>query len=57
MKALMTRLVREDEGQDLIEYGLLIGLMTALLVAAIPLLGGIVYLRYQAACAALGGAC
>jgi Flp pilus assembly pilin Flp len=29
MKDLLARFVREDEGQDLIEYGLLAGLITA----------------------------
>jgi Flp pilus assembly pilin Flp len=29
MKELLARFVREDEGQDLIEYGLLAGLITA----------------------------
>jgi Flp pilus assembly pilin Flp len=31
--------VREDEGQDLIEYGLLVGLITTALVTAITLVG------------------
>jgi pilus assembly protein Flp/PilA len=39
MKDLFARLVREDEGQDLIEYGLLAGLITTVLVAAINLVG------------------
>jgi Flp pilus assembly pilin Flp len=38
MKDLFARLVREDEGQDLIEYGLLAGLITTALVGFI---GGI----------------
>ena len=38
MKDLLTRFVREDEGQDLIEYGLLAGLITTALVGFI---GGI----------------
>jgi Flp pilus assembly pilin Flp len=29
MKALLNRLIRDDQGQDLIEYGLLIGIITA----------------------------
>ena len=28
MKKLVARLVRSDEGQDLIEYGLLVGIIT-----------------------------
>jgi pilus assembly protein Flp/PilA len=39
MKALVGRLVREDAGQDLIEYGLLVGLITALVVGAIATIG------------------
>lgn len=39
MKALFRRLVREDSGQDLIEYGLLIGLITAAVVTAITAIG------------------
>ena len=29
MKAMLTRLTRDDQGHDLIEYGLLIGIITA----------------------------
>jgi len=29
MRALVSRLVRDEQGQDLIEYGLLIGIITA----------------------------
>jgi pilus assembly protein Flp/PilA len=39
MKELLSRLVREDAGQDLIEYGLLIGLITALVIASITSIG------------------
>jgi pilus assembly protein Flp/PilA len=39
MKALFTRLVREEEGQDLIEYGLLIGIITAAAITAILAIG------------------
>ncbi len=35
MTTLLNRLVREESGQDLIEYGLLIGIITAVVVAAI----------------------
>jgi pilus assembly protein Flp/PilA len=45
MKDLLARFVREDEGQDLIEYGLLAGLITTVLVAAITTLGATI-LRY-----------
>ena len=39
MKDLLARFVREDEGQDLIEYGLLAGLITTAVVAAISAVG------------------
>jgi len=40
MKALFTRFVREDAGQDLIEYALLAGFISLIAVAAITSLGG-----------------
>jgi pilus assembly protein Flp/PilA len=39
MKALLTRFVRDDAGQDLIEYGLLVGIITVAAIAAIQLIG------------------
>ena len=39
MKALLKRFVREDAGQDLVEYGLLLGLISAATVAIIGELG------------------
>jgi len=39
MKRLLARLVREDEGQDLIEYGLLVGLITIGAIVAITQIG------------------
>jgi pilus assembly protein Flp/PilA len=39
MKELLVSLVRDDEGQDLIEYGLLAGLITTAVVAAITAIG------------------
>lgn len=39
MKKLFARLVREEEGQDLIEYGLLIGIITVACITAIGLIG------------------
>ena len=39
MKALLNRLVREDSGQDLIEYGLLAGIITSASVTAISAIG------------------
>ena len=39
MKALCTRFVSEDSGQDLIEYGLLIGIITTGAIASITAIG------------------
>jgi Flp pilus assembly pilin Flp len=39
MKALVARFVREESGQDLIEYGLLVGIITAGAVTAINAIG------------------
>jgi Flp pilus assembly pilin Flp len=47
MKTLMQRFVRDDAGQDLIEYGLLIGLITAAIVLLIGPIGDIVLAYYQ----------
>ena len=42
MNALFTRFVREESGQDLIEYGLLIGIITVGCVLSIQAIGPIV---------------
>ena len=39
MKSVFVRFVREDAGQDLIEYGLLVGIITVGAVASIKLIG------------------
>jgi Flp pilus assembly pilin Flp len=39
MRGLFARLVRSDEGQDLIEYGLLVGIITVGAIATITLIG------------------
>jgi Flp pilus assembly pilin Flp len=54
MKALMTRLVKNEDGQDLIEYGLLVGLITAVVVATIILIAPIVSTYYTDLLAAIG---
>jgi pilus assembly protein Flp/PilA len=40
MKALFNRFVREESGQDLIEYGLLIGIITAGVILSVTSIGG-----------------
>jgi len=47
MKALVARFVREESGQDLIEYGLLVGIITSVAVLTIKSLGSIVEGFYQ----------
>ena len=39
MKNLFVRFIREDAGQDLIEYGLLVGIITVAAIASISLIG------------------
>ena len=39
MKTLIHRLIQEDSGQDLIEYGLLVGIITSGAVLAINAIG------------------
>ncbi len=39
MSAFVKRFVREEEGQDLIEYGLLIGIITVGCIVAIQAIG------------------
>lgn len=54
MRALALRLIREEEGQDLIEYGLLVGLITALTIATITVLGIKTQSFYTTLCGNLG---
>jgi len=42
MKALVARFIREESGQDLIEYGLLIGIITVGCVVSIQAIGPII---------------
>jgi Flp pilus assembly pilin Flp len=42
MKALLTRFVGEDSGQDLIEYGLLVGIITVASILSIKAIGPVV---------------
>lgn len=40
MRTVFVRFVRDDEGQDLIEYGLLAGIITAAVVTLITTISG-----------------
>ena len=48
MKNLFVRFVREDAGQDLIEYAILIGLITVGVITAVTSIGGTVLAKFQA---------
>jgi Flp pilus assembly pilin Flp len=47
MKNLFGRLLREDAGQDLIEYALLAGLVSTATIAAMITLSGNISTRYD----------
>jgi pilus assembly protein Flp/PilA len=55
MKKLFVRLYRDDEGQDLIEYALLLGLITVGAVATITTIGGRVATLFNQVRTAIGG--
>ena len=55
MRNIAARFIREDEGQDLIEYGLLGGLITALVVATITAIGTKVLNLFTTLNTAIGG--
>lgn len=46
MKNLFNRFVAEDNGQDLIEYALLAGLISLASIAAITILGGAISAKF-----------
>ena len=47
MKALLARFVRDESGQDLIEYGLLVGIITSGSILAISAIGPKVQQYYE----------
>ena len=51
--ALFERFVREEEGQDMVEYALLLGLISIVAVAAIILAGDAVNALWEAVTTAL----
>ena len=53
MQNLINRFVREEEGQDLVEYALLLGLIAVVLVGTITALQGAITGRMSAATSAL----
>jgi pilus assembly protein Flp/PilA len=47
MRSLIVRLARSDDGQDLIEYGLLVGIITVAAIVAITAIGPKVQAYFQ----------
>ena len=48
MKSVFVRFVREDAGQDLIEYALLVGIIALGLITVLPSIGTKVLARFTA---------
>ena len=42
-KALVTRLTRNEAGATAVEYGLLVALIAAVIIASVIILGGVVF--------------
>lgn len=40
MKGLITRFIREEEGQGMVEYGLILALVAVVVIGALTLMGG-----------------
>ena len=55
MKNLITRFIREEEGQDLVEYALLVALIALVVALAIPTLTDAISGVYQRVADALAG--
>jgi Flp pilus assembly pilin Flp len=55
-KTLVTRLVQDDQGQDLIEYALLGGFISIVAIAALTLLGPQIVILWNKILAAVTGA-
>jgi pilus assembly protein Flp/PilA len=53
---LLVRFVGEDEGQDLVEYALLLALIALAAIAAMNVLGGAINAKYRSASSTLSGA-
>lgn len=56
MRTLMARLLKDDEGQDLVEYVLLVAVIALVVAAAVPPVAGAINGIFSSACTALGGA-
>lgn len=56
MKNLIARFVREDEGQDLVEYALLIAFIALACIVGLQQLGTAINNTYQSISSSLSGA-
>ena len=56
MKHLIARFVREEEGQDLVEYALLLALIALAAVTTMSALGSAINTKYQNASTTLSSA-
>jgi len=55
MKNIMMRLWKQEEGQDLIEYALLVALIALVAVLAFPALGAAIHTVFVTATTCVGG--
>jgi pilus assembly protein Flp/PilA len=55
MKSMLTRFVREDEGQDLVEYALLITFIALACIVGMQNLGTAINNKYNAISTSLSG--
>jgi pilus assembly protein Flp/PilA len=55
MKKLFVRLVKDESGVTAIEYGLIAGLISVLIIAAVTLIGTQLQAVFEAIAAALAG--
>jgi Flp pilus assembly pilin Flp len=53
MKQLLTRLMKEEQGQDVIEYGLLAAGISIVAIPSVPTVGTWVKTKWEAVAAAL----
>ena len=56
MKTLFARFLKDESGVTAIEYGLIAGLVSVLIIAALQLLGGNLVAVFDAIATALGAA-
>ncbi len=57
LKAKIARFATSEEGASAIEYGLIAGLIGALIIVAVTGIGGSVSTYFTSICTALGGTC